>query len=82
MPRLPIKVVPGASRLKITRLGDRLKVCVPAAPEKGKANAAVLEALEEFFGAPVELVSGASSPQKIVEVRLPQDRIDAKLRDL
>ncbi len=63
-----VKVVPGASRNRVAgRYGDGLKVQVSAAPEKGKANAAVIDVLAEFFGIParqVELVSGHGNPRK------------------
>jgi uncharacterized protein YggU (UPF0235/DUF167 family) len=44
-----------------------LRIEVTAAPEKGKANKAVAEVLAEVLGvakSAVELVSGATSPQK------------------
>lgn len=71
--RLQVKVVPGASRSEIVgRLGEALKVRVAAPPEGGKANREVLALLAERLGSPaadVVLVSGASSPSKIVELR-------------
>lgn len=51
--------------------GDGWKVRVTAAPEDGKANAAVLRLLAERLELPgksVELVSGRSSRDKIVEL--------------
>ena len=77
---LEIKVVPGASREKIDRWGDRLKVCVPAPAEKGRANAAVLSLLKEFFDAPVLLRSGAGSSRKTVEVRLSRSAVEERLK--
>lgn len=76
---LPVKAVPGASAVKISVLGDRLKVCVNAPAEKGKANQAVVRALAEFFGAAVDLVSGAGSPQKTVLVHLSGDAVRARI---
>lgn len=70
--RLEIKVVPGASRDRVVGwLGDRLKVSVAAPPERGKANAAVVDLLAETLGlerARVRIVSGAAGPLKTVEV--------------
>lgn len=67
-----LKVVPGASRSRLLGLlGDRLKVAVAAAPEGGKANAAVCELLAEALGLPerdVNVTSGASQPRKTVTV--------------
>lgn len=63
-----VKVVPGASRNRVAgRYGEGLKVQVSAPPEKGKANAAVIDVLAEFFEIPVrqvELVAGHGNPRK------------------
>ena len=70
--RLPVKVVPGASRDGITGwLGDALKVRVSAPPERGKANAAVERLIADALGVAskgLRVVSGQASPRKIVEV--------------
>lgn len=51
--RLRIKVVPKSSRNRIAGwIGEALKVCVTAAPERGKANAAVQEVLAEAWPFP------------------------------
>jgi len=71
--RLKVKAVPGASRSEIVgRLGQALKVRVAAPPEGGKANREILELLAAKLGSPaagVSLVSGASSPAKVFELR-------------
>lgn len=63
-----VKVVPGSSRDRVVGwYGDAVKVQVSAAPEKGKANAAVARVLAECFGvklSAVELVGGAGNPRK------------------
>jgi hypothetical protein len=44
-----------------------LRVAVTAAPEKGKANRAIIALLSESLGIPkstIELISGETSPQK------------------
>ena len=65
---IPVKVVPGSSRDRVVGvLGDSLKIATSAAPEKGKANAAVAKILAEALGVDsrrVELVSGPTSPRK------------------
>jgi uncharacterized protein (TIGR00251 family) len=70
--RLPIKVVPGSSRTGIAGwLGDTLRVRVTAPAERGKANAAVEALLREVLGLSAggaTIVSGGSSPRKIVEI--------------
>jgi hypothetical protein len=70
--RIAVKVVTRASRNRVAgRVGDRLKVCVTAPPERGRANELVEETLAEFFGVgcrTVRIVSGATSSIKEVEV--------------
>jgi len=69
---LAVKVVPGATRTRVAGvLGDRLKITVAAAPEKGKANAAICELLAELCGvAPraVRVEHGTTSPLKTVRL--------------
>jgi uncharacterized protein (TIGR00251 family) len=70
--RLPIKVVAGSSRTGIAGwLGDTLRVRIAAPAERGKANAAVEALLREVLGLSTggaTIVSGSSSPRKIVEI--------------
>jgi uncharacterized protein (TIGR00251 family) len=72
MAQLKVKVVPGSSRDQIVGwLGDALKIKVTAPPEKGKANEAVIDLLAEALGVSsddIEVVSGHSSPSKIVAI--------------
>lgn len=71
---LKVKVVPGASRDRIIGWwGDRLKVTVSAPPERGKANAAVLNLLAAAFGLPrsrIRIVAGETSPLKTLAVEV------------
>lgn len=57
--------------------GANFVVAVKEAPEKGKANQAIIKALAEFFDiqpASVKLIFGQTSKQKIFEIPLtPQD---------
>jgi hypothetical protein len=70
--RLRLRVAPGAARPGVVgRHGDAWKVRVAAAPERGKANEAVLALLAETLAVPrenVSLVSGGGSRDKIVEL--------------
>lgn len=70
--RLRVKVVPGAKRDGLAGvLGDRLKVRVAAPPEGGRANEAVCRVLARALGVrarDVEVVSGRTSPEKVVRV--------------
>lgn len=64
-----VKAVPGAKQNAIAGVfGDRLKIRVAAPPEGGKANEAIRTVLAEHLGCKpraVELVSGASSSEKV-----------------
>ena len=70
--RLRLRVAPGASRSAVVgRHGDGWKVRVAAAPERGRANEALLDLLTETLSVPragVRVVSGAASRDKIVEL--------------
>jgi uncharacterized protein len=72
MARLNVKVVPGSSRDQIVGwLGDALKIKVMAAPEKGKANVAVVELLASKLGIStddIKVVSGNSVPSKVISI--------------
>ena len=70
---ITVKVVPGASRDRIMGLlGDALKIQVSAPPERGKANAAVAKLLAAILGVSarsVSVISGTTSPRKVVLIR-------------
>jgi uncharacterized protein (TIGR00251 family) len=70
--RLSLRVAPGARRTEIVgRHGDRWKVRVAAAPEQGRANAAVCALLADALALPrdaVTVVSGGSSRDKLVDL--------------
>lgn len=65
---IPVKAHPGARKNAL--LGERagaLRIAVFAPPEKGKANAAILEVLADALGCrtrQVRLLTGASSRSK------------------
>ena len=69
---IPLKVVPGASRSRLMgEWNGRLKIAVAAAPERGQANAAVVELMAKALGlrrSQVEIVGGLTSPLKMVRV--------------
>lgn len=70
--RLKLKVIPGASRTAISGwLDDALKIQVAAAPERGKANKAVVALLCESLGLPrraVRVLQGETSQLKVIEI--------------
>ncbi|HBH53122.1 MAG TPA: YggU family protein [Planctomycetaceae bacterium] len=65
---LPVQAQPGARQNGVTGAHDgRLKVSVTQAPEKGKANKALVEVLAKSLGlkkSQVVLLSGETSSQK------------------
>lgn len=71
--RVRVKAVPGASRDGLAgALGDRLKVRVSAAPERGKANEAIAALLAKAAGVParsVALSSGPAQAQKVFDLQ-------------
>ena len=87
---LPVRAQPGARRNEVRGLQDgALKVSVTQAPEKGKANKAIIEVLAKWLGlrkSQFELISGETASQKKFLIRdvghedLAQ-RINAKLAE-
>ena len=71
--RLPVKACPGARENEIGGVHDgALRVRVTAAPDKGKANQAIIALLAKALGArpsSLEILSGRSSLRKTVLVR-------------
>ena len=72
MGTLNVKVVPSSSRDQLAGwLGAALKIKVMAPPEKGRANAAVVAFLARQLGVDkqaIEVISGQSSPAKVLQV--------------
>lgn len=82
--RLSLRVSPGASRTAIVgRHGPGWKLRVAAAPEDGKANAAVVRLLADVLGISerdVEIVSGHTSRDKTVALTgIETDEIERRL---
>ncbi len=70
---LPVKAHAGARRNVIRgEQGGSLQVSVTQAPEKGKANKAIIAVLADALSlrkSQIELVSGETSPQKRLLIR-------------
>jgi uncharacterized protein YggU (UPF0235/DUF167 family) len=69
--RLQLKVIAGASRPGVEWFGEKLKVKVNAAPEKGRANVAVCALLASTLKLPisaVRIVAGEQQALKTVEL--------------
>lgn len=81
--RVRLRVRPGARRNAIVGIhGGSLKVSVTAAPERGKANDAVVELLAAALGVAasgIEVVSGHASPDKVVLVPVPPEFAASRL---
>ncbi len=73
---LAVKAAPKASRDAITGIletpqGWALKVAVTAAPDRGKANAAVIELIADAFDVPksaVTVIAGATDRSKLLRI--------------
>jgi len=81
--RLRLRVKPGARKTAIVGVhGGALKVAVAAAPEKGKANRAVVDLLAEALDLPssaVTITAGEASQDKAVEIALTPAAVRAIL---
>ena len=82
--RLSLKVSPGAGQSGVVgRYGAGWKVRVAAAPEDGKANAALVRFLAEVLDVParcIAIVSGHASRDKTVELTgLEHDEAERRL---
>lgn len=82
--RLQLRVSPGAGRSAVVgRHGDAWKLRVVAAPERGRANASVVELLAtslDLRRPDVRIVSGAGSRDKVVElVGITRDEVERRL---
>lgn len=84
---LQVKVVPGASRTRLAgRYGEGVKVQVSAAPEKGKANDAVIEVLADWLGlrpGQLTILAGHTQPRKTVRIAgCSSERLAELLKEL
>jgi hypothetical protein len=81
--QIPLKVVARASSDRVAGwVGERLKVQVRAAPERGRANEAVVGVLAERLALPrgaVRIVAGHAVPRKVAEIDAPEAEVLARL---
>ncbi len=69
--RVEVKVFPGASRERVTEKDGKIKVYVTVPPERGKANARVIELIADRYKirkSGIRILRGASSREKTLEV--------------
>ena len=81
---LTVRVKPRAKRAGLLgRHGDGIKVAVRAAPERGRANAELVELLAEVLGvdaSAIAVVSGVTSQDKRIRLRgLTPSELQARL---
>ncbi|MDP2909617.1 MAG: DUF167 domain-containing protein [bacterium] len=71
--KISVKVKTKARKEGVEEISEnQFKISVKEPPEKGKANERVIELLSEFFKTAksnIEIVSGATSKHKIVEIK-------------
>ncbi len=69
-----VKVLPNSRRNTVTKTGESsYEARLNAAPEKGKANAKLVELLAKHFGVPksaIRIIKGNKSRNKSVEVNI------------
>lgn len=67
-----VKAKPNAKEEKVERIdGSNFLVCVKEPPVQGKASAAIVEAIADYFDVPkssVKIISGHTARQKVVEI--------------
>ncbi len=72
--RIHITVKTKARETAVEKIdGTHFKVSVTEPPQEGKANYAIVKALARHFGIPllaVEIISGTTSRQKVVELMI------------
>ncbi|MBN1851622.1 MAG: DUF167 domain-containing protein [Pirellulales bacterium] len=83
---IPVRARAGAKRNAIEgEYNGLMKVSVTAAPEKGKANQAIVALLSELFEVPksaIEVVAGKTSSRKEILVRgITESDVQAAVRD-
>ena len=78
-----VKVQPNASNDRVVgEHADQLKIAVTVAPEKGKANKAVIKVLSRFLdvkSSDIEILSGETSRDKKVFIRNMTEECFSKL---
>ena len=81
-----LTVAPGARRTEVVGLlGDRLKVRLAAAPEKGAANQELIAFLAQALDLPkssLKLTAGFQSRTKVVTISDPAPEVEGRLESL
>ena len=75
---VPVLVIPKGKEFAVVGFdewGKTLKIRVKEAPKKGKANQELVEKLEKFFKAKVEIVSGEKQRKKKLLVHAEKEKV-------
>ncbi len=82
---LKIRAVPGARSDRILGVhGDALRVAIHAPPERGKANAALIEGIARWLGIPraaVALHGGGGSRDKWIRIAIARAELSRRLKE-
>ncbi|MBD3262886.1 YggU family protein [Candidatus Woesearchaeota archaeon] len=65
---IKVKVKANASKTKILKENDYLKIAVAAAAKQGKANKELIKFLKKKYGGDVKIIRGKTSRKKIIEI--------------
>lgn len=77
---ITIFVKPNSRRFAVEREGDEIVVYSTEEPVKGKVNKEILKEISKLLDLKVEIVSGATSRQKVLLVRgVSKSRVEAAL---
>jgi len=75
---IKVRAKPNAKEEYVKRIGDAFyEVAVKEAPEKGRANARIVELLSKYFGVSkdrIRLVAGETSKSKLFQVLGEEDQ--------
>jgi uncharacterized protein (TIGR00251 family) len=78
---IEVYVKPNSPKFEVQVEGDEIVVRSTEEPERGKVNKEIVKQLSKLFHTSVELVSGATSRQKILLIRgVTKNEIDCLLR--
>ncbi len=71
--RIIVSVITRAAQERVEKIGDGMyKVRVHAAPEKNKANYAVVQCIARYFNVPqknVTIVAGRTARKKMIDIK-------------
>ncbi len=66
--KIRVEAKPSSRETRVEQTGKGIVVYLTEPADKGKANMQLLKMLSRLLGAPVRLVSGATSRKKLIEV--------------